>query len=176
MRRSRPPTGRRCRDTAALVTIAALACGSGCRDRARTAGVAPDPQKEKIRAFWTDYHDATAARTKGSFASAAQGYKRALERDPRHEDSLFYLAEDILSVAAPTTAPLLNTRWDRACTDLACAYGEAAQFHPQRAAFWENEADKKIGKALDVLSISRARRPQRVLIHNAPTRLKIYGD
>jgi hypothetical protein len=90
--RGSPRSGRaRLAPRAALVLLAAASL-TACRDGGNAALAAPDAHKEKLRAFWTDYHAATAARTKGAFASAAEGYRRALERDPRHEDSLFYLA------------------------------------------------------------------------------------
>ena len=47
---------------------------------------------ERIRSFWELYNQAAAARMRGDFESAALGYQKALELDPEHQDSLFYLA------------------------------------------------------------------------------------
>lgn len=55
-------------------------------------GGTADEQRERLRAFWDRFHDATEARVRGDFEAAAKGYRAALEIDPRHQDSLFYLA------------------------------------------------------------------------------------
>jgi len=51
-----------------------------------------DPARQRVRAFWDAYREATGARTRGDFVRSADGYRRALELDPRHEDALFYEA------------------------------------------------------------------------------------
>ena len=50
------------------------------------------PSPREIRSFWDQYNAATASRSRGDFAAAAESYQKALEIDPRHEESLFYLA------------------------------------------------------------------------------------
>jgi len=46
--------------------------------------------KERIRMFWEAYNQATALRSRGEFAKAVALYKRALELNTNHEDSLYY--------------------------------------------------------------------------------------
>lgn len=71
-----------------LGAIAAFrALRSGDEDVARGSSNA-----ERIRRFWDAYHQATTARTGGDFEGAAALYRIALELDPAHEESLFYLA------------------------------------------------------------------------------------
>lgn len=48
--------------------------------------------REHVRRFWEAYHSATKARTERDFSRSESLYREALETDPRHEDSLFYLA------------------------------------------------------------------------------------
>lgn len=45
-----------------------------------------------IRTFWEQYNRASAARLRGDYASAVGSYRKALELDADHQDSLFYLA------------------------------------------------------------------------------------
>lgn len=47
---------------------------------------------ERIRRFWKAYHQGAEARTGGDYESASSFFREALEIDPGHEDSLFYLA------------------------------------------------------------------------------------
>jgi tetratricopeptide (TPR) repeat protein len=47
---------------------------------------------ERVRRFWTAYHRGAEARTRGDWDSASSSFREALEIDPQHEDSLFYLA------------------------------------------------------------------------------------
>jgi tetratricopeptide (TPR) repeat protein len=47
---------------------------------------------ERIRRFWKAYQHGAEARTGGDYEGAAGFFREALEIDPEHEDSLFYLA------------------------------------------------------------------------------------
>lgn len=47
---------------------------------------------ERIRTFWSAYHQGAEARTGGDYERASSFFREALEIDPEHEDSLFYLA------------------------------------------------------------------------------------
>lgn len=76
-----------------LATLAGLAALRRCPPAVDERGVsAQSPERQRIRAFWTQYQAATAARTRGDFGRAADAYRQALELDPRHEDALFYEA------------------------------------------------------------------------------------
>jgi tetratricopeptide (TPR) repeat protein len=69
----------------------------------RVAGSAPVPNvarraradtsaadRDRIRAFWAAFREATAQRIAGRTTDAAQTYARALALDPVHEDALYY--------------------------------------------------------------------------------------
>jgi tetratricopeptide (TPR) repeat protein len=61
--------------------------------RAEEGAVSSSPEKaERVRKFWTAYHQGAEARTRGEYERASEFFRSALEIDPRHEDSLFYLA------------------------------------------------------------------------------------
>ena len=45
-----------------------------------------------IRSFWETYRRATRERLAGDYQSAMRDYRESLEIDPRHQDSLFFLA------------------------------------------------------------------------------------
>ena len=49
-------------------------------------------RKAKIRDFWSVYRQARSLRLAGRWQQAVASYQRALELDPRHEDSLYGLA------------------------------------------------------------------------------------
>jgi hypothetical protein len=72
--------------------------------------------------------------------------------------SLFYLYEqEYLSV--PEQTPMINRRWDRAICNLATAFGEAAQNHKERAAFFEAEANKQMAAAMNWIGMHQQRTP-----------------
>jgi Flp pilus assembly protein TadD len=64
----------------------------------RQRGAEEDPtdssseRAERIRRFWKAYRQGAEARTGGDYESASSFFREALEIDPKHEDSLFYLA------------------------------------------------------------------------------------
>ena len=62
---------------------------------AADAGAAISPERERVRQFWALYHQANSDRTAGRFEKAIPGFRRALELDPRHEDSLYNLATSL---------------------------------------------------------------------------------
>jgi hypothetical protein len=49
-------------------------------------------RRKAIRTFWDHYNTATTARGAGDFDQAVLSYRAALEMNPGHEESLFYLA------------------------------------------------------------------------------------
>jgi len=77
---------------AVLILGGAIALRRHLGSREEAGGTARDARMERIRSFWELYNQAAAARMRGDFESAALGYQKALELDPEHQDSLFYLA------------------------------------------------------------------------------------
>ncbi|RMH19092.1 MAG: hypothetical protein D6701_05420 [Gemmatimonadetes bacterium] len=49
-------------------------------------------ERERVRAFWEVYREATRARVAGRLQEAERGYAEALSLNPHHEDGLYYLA------------------------------------------------------------------------------------
>ena len=93
-----------------------------------------------------------------------------------HDTLKLYYMYDHQDFTTDGQTPTLNPRWHRAVTDLSCAYGEAAQNHPQRASFWEEQADARVKKALDAMGVSMARAPRTVAIYDEPKQGDIYGE
>jgi tetratricopeptide (TPR) repeat protein len=56
----------------------------------RRSEPAAAPDRDRVRAFWSVYREATAQRIAGRTDSAARTYERALELNPDHEDALYY--------------------------------------------------------------------------------------
>ena len=77
-----------------LAIAAALRQRREAGDREPTSPASPASPEgtERVREFWSTYQKATEARTAGDYESASAGFRRALEIDPTHQDSLFYLA------------------------------------------------------------------------------------
>ncbi len=80
-----------------LVLAAVFVGLSLFRKEAGDTGSQPEPtplsaaEKEKIRRFWDVYREATGHRVAGRTRESADGYARALELNPEHEDALYYL-------------------------------------------------------------------------------------
>lgn len=51
-----------------------------------------DARRAGLRTFWQAYNEATRLRTGGQLSQAADRYRQALQYQPAHEDSLYYLA------------------------------------------------------------------------------------
>lgn len=63
-----------------------------------TTGSRPDtadPERQRIRQFWTLYNQANTERTTGNYEKAIAGFRASLELDPRHEDSLYNLGTSL---------------------------------------------------------------------------------
>ncbi len=54
--------------------------------------------RDRIRSFWSAYHAATESRIRGDYLHAADSYLEALEIDPTHEESLYYLGNSQLEL------------------------------------------------------------------------------
>jgi tetratricopeptide (TPR) repeat protein len=68
------------------------------------------PERERVRQFWALYHQANSDRTAGRFDHAIPLFRRALELDPRHEDSLFNLATSLKEIGAYAEATAVLRR------------------------------------------------------------------
>lgn len=56
-------------------------------------------EKERVIKFWNTYREATDLRLQGQWEQAAEGYKRALELNDKHEDALYYLGNMYLELS-----------------------------------------------------------------------------
>jgi tetratricopeptide (TPR) repeat protein len=61
-------------------------------------------EKQRIRNFWSLYHEANEHRSQGNFAAAVPLYRECLRANPRHEDSLYYLATSLQELGQYTEA------------------------------------------------------------------------
>lgn len=84
--------------TAAWLAAVFLACAAlitavkfQSANEARAAGNISAEERNRVATFWATYDRASAVRTKGEFARAAELYRVALRFNPTHEDSLYYL-------------------------------------------------------------------------------------
>jgi tetratricopeptide (TPR) repeat protein len=70
------------------------ACGRGARhaEQAASPSALTDTEKHRIRSFWTIYNKAQSLKLAGEWQAAIAEYLRALELDPKHEDTLYNLA------------------------------------------------------------------------------------
>ncbi len=66
--------------------------------------------RARIQSFWDAYRAATEARVAGDFPGAAGLYRRALELDPDHEESLYYLGNSLFELGLFEDAATLYRR------------------------------------------------------------------
>lgn len=64
-------------------------------DAHRADALPADVDRQRIRTFWAAYNQANALRVQADFARAANAYREALQLDPGHEDSLYYLGTSL---------------------------------------------------------------------------------
>lgn len=87
-----------------LAAVVALAFGLITVQKWRTretsqARVGPDEaEKQRIQAFWTSVNEGNQRRLAGKFSEAAAAYRKALEINPTHEESLYYLGNSLFEV------------------------------------------------------------------------------
>ncbi len=67
-------------------------------EAAEDASGVGDAERRRVRDFWDTFNRASALRTEGKFAEAAELYRRSAELNPRHEDSLYYLGTSLLEL------------------------------------------------------------------------------
>lgn len=72
---------------AALITVAKFRSAAGAQASSRVNA----EERERVSKFWATYDQASALRTRGEFGRAADLYRQALQFNPSHEDSLYYL-------------------------------------------------------------------------------------
>jgi tetratricopeptide (TPR) repeat protein len=84
-----------------VITIAKI---SSRPEAAEIGGDTTSAERERITAFWREYHSATATRSSGDFQEAARLYEQALRLNPRHEESLYYLGNCLLELGDYTRA------------------------------------------------------------------------
>ena len=131
-----------------FVLIAVLRTRSD--DQAPTASSHVDA--ETVRSFWEVYNAAQEARLRRDYRAAAEAYRNALAIDPKHQDSLFYLAISLESSGKYSEAatvlreltklyPEHARAWSQLGTVLATtAPGAAADFDGAETAFKRSEA------------------------------------
>ncbi|HEX9754979.1 MAG TPA: FG-GAP-like repeat-containing protein [Gemmatimonadales bacterium] len=100
-------------------------------------------ERDRIREFWQLYRAAAEHRVAGRTAAAAAAYAQALERDPDHEDALYYLGNMRLELGDFAAAEqawrrqaAVNPGSARAHSQLGSLYlclEEGAPFDPARA-------------------------------------------
>jgi tetratricopeptide (TPR) repeat protein len=77
---------------AGLLALFAIATALRQRGAEEDKADSSPERAERIRRFWKAYRQGAEARTGGDYESASSFFREALEIDPGHEDSLFYLA------------------------------------------------------------------------------------
>ena len=77
---------------ACILALFAIATALRQRGAEEDKAASSSERAERIRRFWKTYHQGADARTGGDYQSASSFFREALEIDPEHEDSLFYLA------------------------------------------------------------------------------------
>jgi len=85
---------------AALITAAKFQSAK----EARAASAVSAEERNRVATFWATYDRASALRTKGEFAQAAEFYREALRLNPTHEDSLYYLGSCLYALGEYTEA------------------------------------------------------------------------
>lgn len=56
-----------------------------------TRSVLEEEKRKRIASFWQAYHEATRLRIQEDFSGAVKSYEKALQLNPDHEESLYYL-------------------------------------------------------------------------------------
>ena len=78
---------------AATIAMALVSFGCGAEDTSSTATPtqSEDPERQGIRDFWTLNREANRLRLAENYEKAAETFRRCLDINPEHEDSLYYL-------------------------------------------------------------------------------------
>ncbi|HZP02779.1 MAG TPA: tetratricopeptide repeat protein, partial [Terriglobia bacterium] len=81
-----------------LVAAAFVAIALVKEKAARTSAAISGPdaaQVDRVKDFWAAYNRGNALRAQGEFAEAVPAFRKALEINPHHEDSLYYLGTSL---------------------------------------------------------------------------------
>jgi tetratricopeptide (TPR) repeat protein len=79
--------------TRRLAILFVIGAALGCTEAPDPEPPPPDPRREAVVRFWQLYDQATSRRIGGDHEGAARAYENALDLDPRHEESLYYLGQ-----------------------------------------------------------------------------------
>ena len=85
---------------ALIITVARLHSAGDSEDNSQIN----TEERSRISRFWTIYDRASALRTRGEFLRAADLYRQALQLNPSHEDSLYYLGSCLYEMGEYTEA------------------------------------------------------------------------
>ncbi len=77
---------------------------TGSGSRAAVPAAPSGENRQRVQAFWTNYRKATRERIAGDREAAAATYRQALELDPKHEDTLYYLGNVLFDLDSLTAA------------------------------------------------------------------------
>jgi len=97
-------------------------------------------ERQRVRAFWAVYQQATAARQAGRWAEAVRDYRRALELNPDHWDAYYYLGNALMELGRFAEA-------EAAYVKLAASDNQAARAYSALGALYSHP---KAGKLYDL--------------------------
>ncbi|GAB4249107.1 MAG: hypothetical protein Kow00109_25170 [Acidobacteriota bacterium] len=88
------------RRKAAALALGLILGGTACErsPESGTTEAATSAEKAKLARFWQAFQEATRRRGAGEWAAARDAYRAALELQPDHEESLFYLGNCLLEL------------------------------------------------------------------------------
>ncbi len=119
-------------------------------------GTAPDSaDKQRIQAFWEQYRTANSLRLQGEMESAATAYRRCLQFDPGHEDSLYYLGLTLKELGEYGEAVSTLERLAKRNPASSRAYTELGATLALRAPGWTPDFDQARAAFLRSVEINR---------------------
>jgi len=77
------------------MTLASFGCGSEDASLTTPPTQSEDPGKQGVRDFWTLNREANRLRLAEDYEKASEAFRRCLEINPEHEDSLYYLGSSL---------------------------------------------------------------------------------
>jgi tetratricopeptide (TPR) repeat protein len=110
---------------------APIPTGVGSDGAAATRRPLSEADRQRIRAFWAIYQQATEEKQARQWEEAARDYRKALELDPQHWDSLYYLGNALMELRRYEEA-------ERAYARLAASDPQAARAYSALGALYSN--------------------------------------